>query len=136
MEKIRVLLLSDIHMHQENINLLKKWHLAKNRGVNYDYVFISGDIAALPNNSDIIDQVLESQCEGHIQAMFMNDLEGFADELIYIPGNHDPSTLFNRDRSKLPIISSNVDANIHMGALKLRDGLVIVGLGGSVPDYV
>ena len=66
----------------------------------------------------------------------MNELEAFADELIYIGGNHDPITMFNQDRNKLPILSSNVEGNIHRGMLKLRDDLVIIGLGGSVQDYV
>ena len=45
----------------------------------------------------------------------MNDLEGFAHDLLYIPGNHDPSTLFSKDRNKLPILSSNPDGNINRG---------------------
>ena len=78
----------------------------------------------------------ESEAEGHIQNLFMNELEGYADDLLYIPGNHDPSTLFAEDRSKLPILGSNPNGNIHRGIYKLRDNLVIIGLGGSVKDYV
>ena len=70
--------------------------------------------------------------EGEIQALFMNELETFGEDLIYIPGNHDPSTMFSKDRSKLPILSSNVEGNIHRGIFKLRDNLVIIGLGGCV----
>ena len=66
----------------------------------------------------------------------MNELEGFADDLLYIPGNHDPSTLFVSDRSKLPILGSNPNGNIHRGIYKLRDNLVIIGLGGCVQDFV
>ena len=62
----------------------------------------------------------------------MNELEGFADDLLYIPGNHDPITLFNKDKNKLPILSSNLDGNLHMAAMKLRENLIIIGLGGSV----
>lgn len=29
----------------------------------------------------------------------MNELEGLADDLLYIPGNHDPSSLFVKDRN-------------------------------------
>ena len=50
----------------------------------------------------------------------MNDLEGFADDLLYIPGNHDPSSLFARDRNELPILSSNPSGNIHRGIYKLH----------------
>ena len=65
----------------------------------------------------------------------MNDMEGFGDEIIYIPGNHDPSTMLARDRTKLPVLSSNPAYNIHRGAFKLRDDLLILGLGGSLPGY-
>jgi hypothetical protein len=62
----------------------------------------------------------------------MNDLEGFADDLLYIPGNHDPFSLFARDRNELPILSSNPSGNIHRGIYKLHEDLVIIGLGGSI----
>ena len=95
-------------------------------------MFVSGDICVLPNDKDQPDPTEDSMAEGEIQALFMNELEGFADDLIYIGGNHDPSTMFNSDRSKLPILSSNVEGNIHKGIYKLRDNLVIIGLGGCV----
>ena len=36
----------------------------------------------------------------------------------------------------MPVLSSNLDGNLHMSALKLREHLVLVGLGGCVQDYV
>lgn len=99
--------------------------------MKYDYVFISGDIHVLPGDGTSTDKD-DSMAEGQIQALFMNELEAFADDLVYIGGNHDPITMFNKDRDKLPILSSNVDGNIHKGILKLRDDLIIIGLGGSV----
>ena len=38
----------------------------------------------------------------------------------------------NKDKNKLPILSSNLDGNLHMAAMKLRENLIIIGLGGSV----
>ena len=113
--ELRILLLSDIHIPTNNVTLLKQWHQEANNGLNYDYVFISGDISSLPNDNDEINVQLETEHEGCIQALFMNDLEGFAHDLLYIPGNHDPSTLFSKDRNKLPILSSNPDGNINRG---------------------
>ena len=52
----------------------------------------------LPNNKDVSDSEEDSQSEGRIQTLFMNELERYANELIYIPGNHDPSTLFKEPR--------------------------------------
>jgi hypothetical protein len=99
-------------------------------------VFVSGDICVLPNDKEVSDPTEDSMAEGEIQALFMNELEGFADDLIYIPGNHDPSTMYNKDRTKLPILTSNVEGNIHRGIYKLRDNLVIIGLGGCVQNKV
>ena len=65
----------------------------------------------------------------------MNELEGYADEMVYIPGNHDPESLFNKDRTKLPILSSNVDGNINRGIFRLREDLIVAGLGGSVQTF-
>jgi hypothetical protein len=65
--------------------------------------------------------------------MFSNSLEALGDELIYIGGNHDPITMFSENP---PVLSSNVEGNIHRGSYKLRDDLVIIGLGGCVQDYV
>ena len=36
----------------------------------------------------------------------------------------------------MPILSSNPSANIHRGIYKLHENLVIIGLGGSVQDFV
>ena len=113
---IKVLLLSDIHMALDNVQLLKQWHSARNKNLKYDYVFISGDIHTLANDGTT-SPTENSMAEGQIKALFMNELEAFADELIYIPGNHDPITMFNKDRNNLPILSSNVEGNIHRGIL-------------------
>ena len=136
-EEIRFLLLSDLHLPTENVQLLKQWHQSKNKGLNYNYVLVSGDILRL-NNSESFQETsqTESEAEGMIQNLFMNELEGFADDLLYIPGNHDPSTLFAEDRSKLPILGSNPNGNIHRGIYKLRDNLIVIGLGGCVKDFV
>ena len=74
----------------------------------------------------------ETEAEAAIQAFFMHDLEGFADDIVYIPGNHDPSTMFSRDRMKLPVLTSNSGGNVHRGIFKLRDDLIVLGLGGSL----
>ena len=90
----------------------------------------------LPNNKDEPDPEEDSLSEGRIQTLFMNELERYANELIYIPGNHDPSTLFKEPRDERPLLCSNVEGNIHKSAIKLRENLVIIGLGGCVQDFV
>ena len=58
-ESIRVLLLSDIHMSPggiSNVDFAKKhlnWDDEKSE--KYDFVFVSGDIANLPNKTSVAD---------------------------------------------------------------------------------
>ena len=51
-EEIRFLLLSDIHLPTSNIQSLKQWHQSKNRGLNYNYILVSGDILRLKNSEN------------------------------------------------------------------------------------
>ena len=78
-EQIRILLLSDIHMNSKMLSLLKKWHTAINKGRNYDYLFVLGDIANLPNDNEWNAKDAISFGEGQIQALFLNDIEEYAD---------------------------------------------------------
>lgn len=139
--------MSDVHLPTDNVNFLKQWHLERNNGFNYDYVFVPGDFCRVPNSGTPIPEEQggdgvrvesrekEMEAEAQIQAFLMNDMEGFADEVIYIPGNHDPSTMFSRDRSKLPVLSSNPAGNIHRGIFELRENLVVLGLGGCMQNH-
>ena len=47
-------------------------------------------------------------------------------KLVYIPGNHDPGHMFRHQE----------EGNIHGRAMELADDLLILGLGGSIQDYV
>jgi|APCry1669189369_1035219.scaffolds.fasta_scaffold285641_1 hypothetical protein len=38
--------------------------MEKNNGINYDYVFVSGDISNLPNNTPETNIEEETECEG------------------------------------------------------------------------
>ena len=51
---------------------------------------------------------------------------------MFIPGNHDPIEIFETKDSQELIHR----ANIHKRSLKLADGLVICGLGGSVQNFI
>ena len=65
-------------------------------------------------------------------------LEFFACEIIYIPGNHDPYSLFdpNNDISNngLPKLTQH-STNIHKEVYNLAKGLNVFGFGGSLPAY-
>ena len=64
-KSFRVLLLSDIHMALQNVQLLKQWHVERNKNLKYDYVFISGDIHILPGDGTSSDKD-NSMAEGEI----------------------------------------------------------------------
>ena len=99
--QLRFLLVSDLHMNVENLNLLKTWHIRKNKAKKYDYVFVSGDIANLKNHGDGTEEDTEA-CANEIKENMFTLLEAFGDKFYYIPGNHDPITMFNEDVSKRP----------------------------------
>ena len=42
---------------------LKKWHAFKNKGLNYDYVFVSGDIGHI-ESAELADSEENSKAEG------------------------------------------------------------------------
>jgi hypothetical protein len=65
----------------------------------------------------------------------MNELEGFAHEMYYIPGNHDPLSLFGGPsnlREAMPILTTNHQSNVHRGMIYLKHDLILLGLGGCV----
>jgi hypothetical protein len=62
----------------------------------------------------------------------VKELELLADKLYFIPGNHDPITLFNQDFTKRPRVSTDADSNVHLNAIQLREDLILIGLGGCV----
>jgi len=49
-------------------------------------------------------------------------------KLIYVPGNHDPHTLFNLEES--PKITEN-SINLHLKSEIIKDDLLLVGVGGN-----
>ena len=71
-----------------------------------------------------------------LENLFKIDIEPFAKQLVYIPGNHDPIELFGRGDVKKPVLSTDPNANIHMGMMRLRDDLAVIGLGGSTQNHV
>ena len=59
---------------------------------------------------------------------YLKKLEQIA-PVLYIPGNNEPYTIYEKNSPKLTQISSN----IHNNFIKIKDDLYIIGLGGCVP---
>ena len=127
-DTLRILLFSDIHMQSpggaSNVGTAIE-KLKENKDfVKYDYVFVSGDIADLPNE---IGKTLDNEVVlKDLRSLLYEQIAPLANEMFYIPGNHDPIEYF----------SSDDDKNLHKSMAELRPDLVVLGLGGSVQNYV
>jgi len=116
------LLVSDIHENTTNISKL----LEEVKSQKFDYVLCLGDIVTIPNNNQEKEEIAKIY-EPKIQNIF-KELEKIA-PLIYIPGNHEPSTLFKENYTKL---TENAQ-NLHNKFFELNEDLFILGIGGSPP---
>lgn len=116
------LIVSDIHEKIENITKL----IEEVKTQKFDYVICLGDIVTIPNNQQDKEESVKIY-EPKISNIF-KELEKIA-PLIYIPGNHEPFTLFKDDYSKL----SENSLNLHNKFKELTKDLYIIGIGGSPP---
>ena len=79
---ISILLLSDIHMAPggaSNVEFAKK-HIGfdDEKSEKYDYVFVSGDIANLPNKTEVADPMETQTALTDLENLFKIDIEPLA----------------------------------------------------------
>ena len=94
-DKLFLLLVSDIHESIENVNKLIKYF--KTNSIKSDYIFFLGDIVTISQGSQDIKPICELK-EKEIKNLF-SLLELICLNLIYLPGKHDPETLFKVEES-------------------------------------
>lgn len=126
MDKLRFLIISDIHESQTNLELL----IAEHSNTKFDQILICGDFMNL-SEAKCLDPETKIYCIQHIDNVINQLKEAFNltnDSIIIIPGNHDHSVFFN-DFNCLAGI------NLHQKRVQLADGLYIIGQGGSLPAY-
>ena len=119
---LKFLLVSDIHDNVTGLDLL----LNKVKSKKYDYIFYLGDMVKMTQgqqNSSEHASIYEQRMTQYLQK-----LEQIA-PVLYIPGNNEPFTIYERNAPKLTDISTN----IHNNYKKIKDDLYIMGLGGCVP---
>ena len=119
---LKFLLVSDIHDNVTGLDLL----LNKVKSKKYDYIFYLGDMVKMipgQQNSSEHASIYEQRMTQYLQK-----LEQIA-PVLYIPGNNEPFTIYERNAPKLTEISTN----IHNNYKKLKEDLYIMGLGGCVP---
>ena len=122
-DKLFFLLVSDIHESIENVNKLVKY--CNTNSIKPDYLLCLGDIVTIPQGSQDSKPVCEVK-EKEIKNLF-SLLELICPNLIYVPGNHDPQTLFKVEES--PKITNN-SINLHLKSHIIKDDLLLVGVGG------
>ena len=119
---LKFLLLSDIHDNETSLDLLIK----KIRFNKYNYIFYLGDMVKMTQGQ----QNSSEHAKLYEQRMtrYLKKLEQIA-PILYIPGNNEPYTIYEKNSPKLTQISEN----IHNNFKKLKNGLYVIGLGGCTP---
>lgn len=123
-KELRVLVLSDSHNHGGYFNKLSDW--LKTFNPSYDIVILLGNSTNMVNklrNDYLAESQAAEQINGIIQ--FLN--EYVKKPVVYIPGNTEPTGIYT--------FAYDIPGamNLHKRAMQLDEGLVLVGLGGSLP---
>ena len=119
---LRFLLLSDIHDNETSIDLL----INKIKSNKYNYIFYLGDMVKMTpgqQNSSEHAKIYEQR-----MTQYLKKLEQIA-PVLFIPGNNEPYTIYEKNSPKLTQISEN----IHNNFKKIKNDLYIMGLGGCTP---
>ena len=119
---LRFLLLSDIHDNETSIDLL----INKIKSNKYNYIFYLGDMVKMTpgqQNSSEHAKIYEQR-----MTQYLKKLEQIA-PVLFIPGNNEPYTIYEKNSPKL----SNISENIHNNFKKIKNDLYIIGLGGCTP---
>lgn len=123
--EIRFLVVSDIHDNIQNIRKLVDWYQKEKPKI--DYILCCGDIVTVPNDRQ--DEPEQAKIYEPIIVNIFQELEKICPHILYVPGNHEPYTLFQKD----PPFLTKGSINLHKKYIKLSDDLYILGIGGSVP---
>ncbi len=121
-EDLKFLLVSDIHDNVTSLDLL----LNKVKSKKYNYIFYLGDMVKMTpgqQNSSEHAHIYEQR-----MTQYLEKLEQIA-PVLYIPGNNEPYTIYEKNSPNLTKKSTNV----HKNYIKIKDDLFVMGLGGCVP---
>lgn len=146
---LKLAILNDIHEKLDHVEMLQKYW--KENNLQVDCIVCCGDICTVHRNERDNEEINAQKMEIAKQAIAM--LEELCPKVLYVPGNHDPTILFekrayypNEFNSSLPPAStsplpcdayklSDSSVNLHRNAYHLKENLVFVGVGGSVPQF-
>ena len=123
-KEISLLLVTDIHKKLEALQKLTQH--CKTTGYKPDYNICNGDFVGISQGGQGNQEVIAS-AEKEITTL-IHELENICDKVIYVPGNHDTSTMYD----EVPVQLTEKSINLHMKTFKLDDDLILLGVGGSI----
>ena len=128
MNKINILLISDIHLKIFQIDLIKNFCLKNN--IQYDFVFYMGDFDSLKLNEQTNIKLINNSIE-NIKEILNSLEEKICKNLYYVSGNHDPIFFCNNNIIDITSFAKNVHKKIY----HLKDNIYITGIGGAIPSF-
>ena len=127
--RLTVAVLSDTHDDVEGIGLAAD-RIAR-EGIRIDAVLCPGDITTMPNkNPSVAPTLAETRTFTERVRAALAAISGrIGAEMFWIPGNHDPLSLFGEGAERAQKLPG---ANVHGRVVQLRPGLFLAGFGGCV----
>lgn len=130
------LIISDLHMNYKKLEKLKNW-FCSNLSQKFDYLLILGDFDNIEQTKPEVLKEICAKSESNISNI-LSFLEFIACPIIYLPGNHDPYTIFNIDPSINSLEHKKLtqnSTNCHLSNISITKDLQFVGVGGSIPAF-
>eukprot|EP00118_Oscarella_pearsei_P015540 m.140538 g.140538 ORF g.140538 m.140538 type:complete len:289 (+) comp38312_c0_seq6:264-1130(+) len=129
--RLRILHVTDVHSSFDNVSALGDRLKSSNETI--DLVLLSGDIADMEMGTRDASSARAKITKYENDARrVVKGLEAIHPLVVYIPGNHDPITIFS---SESPPKMTMTSINVHGRCVRLTDDLSLVGFGGSIPGY-
>ena len=130
-KEITIAIINDIHHNKESVQQLKKyWNQKK---ITADYIISCGDFVSIKTDEQTdmtkVNPAIE-ECHEHI-----HELETLCSNVLFVPGNHDPSYLFENNLNNHISLSEH-SINLHRNIHRIRENLIVVGCGGCVPKTI
>jgi len=125
-QRLKFLIFSDTHVNTEQMNKFAFWY-NENKS-SYDFILMPGDFTNI-GSSEHTDPIKEREAESQAIATLEFIQRTVKVPVLYIPGNHEPLKMYS-NQIQVPGCT-----NLHKSAALIKDSLVIVGQGGSVPFY-
>eukprot|EP00767_Chilomastix_cuspidata_P005135 gnl/Chilomastix_cuspidata/5325.p1 GENE.gnl/Chilomastix_cuspidata/5325~~gnl/Chilomastix_cuspidata/5325.p1 ORF type:complete len:551 (-),score=130.81 gnl/Chilomastix_cuspidata/5325:147-1799(-) len=121
--------ITDVHGNLDAVEDFRLHFFGKNFTELYkiDAIIVLGDILSVSNSGQKSTDTFTMKAKLHA---ILKKLGEISYTVWFVPGNHDPPFLF-RDDSEVSDLYAKCSTNVHNRLIRLADGLVLAGLGGS-----